>query len=92
MKFVKRMKKVHKEAGVALKKVQEDMKRQADRRRKETKDWKKRDKVILSTKNLVFKEQLARKLVDQYVGPYTIEEVVSTNVIKCYNLKALVLT
>ena len=56
MKFVKRMKKVHEEAGVALKKVQKDMKRQADRRRKETKDWKKRDKVILSTKNLVFKE------------------------------------
>ena len=31
---------------------------------------------------MVFKERLARKLVDQYVGPYTIEEVVSTNVVK----------
>ena len=38
MKFVKRMKKVHEEAGMALKKAQEDMKRQADRGRKETKD------------------------------------------------------
>ena len=37
-KFVKRMKKMHEEAGVALKKVHEDMKRQTDRRRKETKD------------------------------------------------------
>jgi len=36
--FVERMKKVHEEAGAALKKVQEDMKRQADRGRKETKD------------------------------------------------------
>jgi len=36
----------------------------------------------LSIKNLVFKERLARKLVDRYVGPYTIEEVVSTNVVK----------
>jgi len=54
--FVKRIKKVHKEVGVALKKVQEDMKRQVDRGRKETKDWKKRDKVMLSTKDLVFKE------------------------------------
>ena len=35
--FVKRIKKVHKKAGAALKKVQEDMKRQADRERKETK-------------------------------------------------------
>jgi len=37
---------------------------------------------MLSTKDLVFKKQLAKKLVDQYVGPYTIEEVVSTNAVK----------
>jgi len=36
----------------------------------------------LSTKDLVFKERPAKKLVDQYVGPYTIEEVVSTNAVK----------
>ena len=36
-KFVERMKKVHEEVGVALKKAQEDMKRQVDRRRKESK-------------------------------------------------------
>jgi len=30
----------------------------------------------------VFKERLAKKLVDQYVGPYTIEEVISTNAVK----------
>ena len=30
----------------------------------------------------MFKERPARKLVDQYVGPYTIEEVVSTNAVK----------
>jgi len=82
MEFVERMKKVHKEAGAALKKAQEDMKRQADRGRKETEDWKKGDRVLLSTKDLVFKERPARKLVDRYIGPYTIEEVVSTNVVK----------
>ena len=80
--FVERMKKVHEEAGVALKKAQKDMKRQVDRGRKKTKDWKKRDKVLLSTKDLVFKERPARKLVNQYVGPYKIEEVVSTNTVK----------
>jgi len=36
----------------------------------------------LSMKGLVFKEKLARKLVNQYVGPYIIEEVVSTNAVK----------
>ena len=58
------MKKVHKEARATLKKMQKDMKRQADRRRKETKEWTKEDKVMLSTKDLVFKERLARKLVN----------------------------
>jgi len=37
---------------------------------------------MLSTKDLVFKEQPVRKLVDYYVKPYTNEEVVSTNAVK----------
>ena len=64
MEFVERMKKVHEEAGAALKKAQENMKKQADRGRKETEDWKKGDQVLLSTKDLVFKERPVRKLVD----------------------------
>jgi len=32
------------------------MKRQADKRRKETEDWKKGDRVMLSMKDLMFKE------------------------------------
>ena len=40
------------------------MKRQADKERKETEDWKKEDRVMLSTKDLVFKERPVRKLVD----------------------------
>jgi len=80
--FVERMKKIHKEAEAALKKAQEDMKKQVDRERKESEDWKKEDKVMLSTKDLVFKEIPARKLIERYVGPYKIEEVVSMNVVK----------
>ena len=82
MEFAERMKKVHKEAGAALTKVQENMKRQTDKGRKETENWKKGDRVLLSTKDLVFKERPAKKLVDRYVGSYIVEEVVSTNVVK----------
>ena len=57
--FAERMKKVHEEAGVALKKTQEEMKRYVDRNRKETEEWKRGDRVMLSTKDLVFKERLA---------------------------------
>ena len=62
--FAKRMKKVQEEVGAVLKKAQEEIKRQVDRGRKKTEVWKVKDKVILSTKDLVFKERPARKLVD----------------------------
>ena len=80
--FVKRIKRVQEEAEAALKKAQEDIKRQADKGRKKSKKQKKGDRVMLSMKDLVFKERSVRKLVDQYVGPYIIEEVVSTNTVK----------
>ena len=82
MEFVERMKKVHEEVGVVLKKTQEKMKRYADRSKKEIKKWKKGDRVLLSTKNLVFKERPVRKLTERYIGLYIIEEVVSMNVVK----------
>ena len=80
--FMERMKQVQEEAGAALKKAQEDMKRQADKGRGESKNQRREDRVLLSIKDLVFKERPAKKLVDRYVGPYTIEEVVSTNTVK----------
>jgi len=83
------MKKVHEEAGAALKKTQEKMKRYTDRSRKETEKWKKGDRVLLSTKDLVFKERPVRKLMERYIGPYAIEEIVSTNVVKLQLLSSM---
>jgi len=80
--FVERMKRVQEETEAALKKAQEEMKKYVNKKRKETEDWRKGDKVMLSTKDLVFKERLMRKLVERYVRPYEIKEVVSTNVVK----------
>ena len=87
--FVERMKKIYEEAVVALKKMQEDMKRQTDKGRKESEVWKKSNRVLLSTKDLVFKEKLVWKLVDRYISPYMIEEVVSTNVVKLQLLTSM---
>ena len=80
--FMERMKKVHEEVKVALRKTQEEMKRYADRERKETEEWRKGDQVLLSTKDLVFKERLSKKLMERYVGPYAIEKIVSSNAVK----------
>ena len=65
-----------------MKKTQEEMKRYADKKRKEVEDWRKGDKVMLSIKDLVFKERPVRKLVERYVGLYKIEEVVLLNAVK----------
>ena len=82
--FVERMKKVQEEAEAALRKTQEEMKRYADRGRKEMEEWKKGDRVLLSTKDLVFKERPTKKLTERYVGPYAIEKVVSWNAVKLW--------
>jgi len=58
-----------------------------DRRQREVEEWKKGDKVILSMKDLVFKERPVKKLTERYVRPYIVEEVMSKNVVK---LKLLV--
>ena len=80
--FIERIKKVHEEAEAALRKMQEEMKKYADRGRKETEVWKKGDQVLLSTKDLVFKERPTKKLTERYVRPYAIEKIVSSNTVK----------
>ena len=67
-----------------MKKTQEEIKQQANRRRKEVEEHKKENKVMLSIKNLVFKKRLVKKLVDWYVSLYFIDEVVSTNAVKLW--------
>ena len=62
--FVEKIRKVQEKVEAALKRVQEEIKRQVDRERREAKEWKVRDRIMLSTKNLVFKERLAKKLVN----------------------------
>ena len=40
--------------------------------------------MLLSTKDLVFKERPVRKLTERYIGLYEIEEVVSLNAVKLW--------
>jgi len=82
MEFVERMRRVQEEVGMVLRKAQKEMRRQENRGRQEVEEWQKRDKMMLSTKNLVFKERPVKKLTERYVGLYEIEEVVLRNVMK----------
>ena len=55
-----RMKKVQKEVGAVLKRVQKEIKQQTNRGGKKIEKWKAKDRVMLSTKDLVFKERPAK--------------------------------
>ena len=83
MEFVEKLKRIQEKAVIALKRPQEEMKKYTDRNRKEIEEWKKGDKIMLSTKDLVFKERPVHKLVKRYVEPYKIKEAVSSNAVKC---------
>ena len=74
-KFAERIRKVEEKAGAALMRAQEEIKRKVE-------NWKVGDKVMLSMKDLVFKERLVKTLIERYVGPYEVEEVVSKNAVK----------
>ena len=59
--FVREMKERHEEARVALVKSQEEMKKQADKNRKETEKYRVEDKVLISTKD--FSMELMKRVM-----------------------------
>ena len=59
--FVREMKEIHEEARVALVKSQEEMKKQADKNRKETEKYRVEDKVLISTKD--FSMELMKRVM-----------------------------
>jgi len=82
-KFVTKMKEVQEEAKVVLEKVQKEMKKYTDRKRK-VNEYKVRDLVMLSTKDLKYQmiKKRTEKLTERFVGSYKIKKIVSTNVVE----------
>jgi len=83
-KFAKRIKKIQEEVKVVLGKAQEEMKKFANRRRREEEEYRVGDLVLLSTKDLKWqmKERRSEKLTEHFVGPYKVKGIVSSNVIE----------
>ena len=83
-KFVEKMKEIQEEAKAALGKVQEDKKKQTDRRRSEVDEYKVEDLVMLSTKDLKYQmvRKRTEKLTKRFVGPYKVQKIVSLNTVK----------
>jgi len=83
-KFIEKMKEIQEEAKAALGKGQEDIKKYVDRKRAKVEEYKVGDLVMLSTKDLKYQMvgRRTEKLTERFVGPYKIQKVVSSNVVK----------
>jgi len=77
--FVREMKNRHEEAKAVLVKSQEEMKKQADRNRKEAEEYKVGDKVLISTKDFLMElmKRAMKKLTEKYIEPYMVKKIVS---------------
>jgi len=83
-KFVERMKRIQREAKAALGKVQKEMKKFTDKRRREGEEYRVGDLVLLSIKDLKWqmKGKRLEKLTEHFVGPYKVKGIISSNVIE----------
>jgi len=82
--FVKEIKDRHKEMKAALVKSQEEMKRYADRNRKEAEEYKVGDKVLISTKDFPMEliKRATKKLTEKYIGSYVVKKIISENIVE----------
>ena len=82
--FVKEIKERHEEVRAALVKSQEEMKRQADRNRKEAEEYRVGDKVLISTKDFSAElmKRAMKKLMEKFIRPYVVRKIVSENVVE----------
>jgi len=83
-KFIERMRKIQKKAKAVLGKAQEEMKKFANKKRREEEEYRVGDLVLLSTKDLKWqmKGRRSEKLTERFVGPYKVKGIVSSNAIE----------
>jgi len=83
-KFIERMRKIQEKAKAALGKVQEEMKKFANRKRREEEEYRVGDLVLLSIKDLKWqmKGRRSEKLTEHFVGPYKVKEIILSNTIE----------
>jgi len=83
-RFIEKIKEIQEEAKVVLGKAQADMKKYTDKKRSDIEEYKVGDLVMLSTKDLKYQivGRRTEKLMERFVGPYKIKEIVLSNAVK----------
>ena len=82
--FAREIKERQEEARVALVRSQEEMKRQADRSRKEVEEYRVGNKVLISTKDFLVElmKRTMKKLTEKFIRPYVVKNIVSENMVE----------
>ena len=82
--FVREIKERHEEVRAVLVKSQEEMKRQADRSRKEAEKYRVGDKILISTKDFSMElmKRVTKKLTEKFIRPYVVRKIVLENVVE----------
>jgi len=83
-KFVERIRKIQEEVKAVLGKAQEEMKKFANRKRREEEEYRVGDLVLLSMKDLKWqmKGRRLEKLTERFIGPYKVKGIILSNTIE----------
>ena len=83
-KFIKEIKEIYKKVKVVLRKLQEEMKKYVDKNKKKVVEYKVRDRVLLSTKNLTqqIRNRETKKLIEKFIRLYKIKKMILENIVE----------
>ena len=89
--FAREMKERHEEARAVLVRSQEEIKRQADRNRKEAEEYRIGDRVLISTKDFLMElmKRATKKLMEKFIRLYMVKKIVLENVVELELLVSL---
>ena len=83
-KFITKIKEIQEKAKAALEKAQKEIKKYADRKRREVNEYKVGDLVMLSTKDLKYQMvgRRTEKLTKRFVGSYKVKKIILANAVE----------
>jgi len=83
-KFIEKIKEIQEKAKVVLSKVKKEIKKYVDKKRVKVNDYKIKNLVILSTKDL--KHQIVgkrtKKLMERFISLYKIKKIILSNIVE----------
>ena len=82
--FVREIKERYEKARAVLVKSQEEMKRQANKSRKEAEEYRIDNKILISMKDFLMElmKRAMKKLTEKFIGPYIVKKIVLENAVE----------